>query len=465
MRARYAIVGLCVLFVVVTASSGPAGAAPLGNPIGGVSPTGSGSWDAPYVYDYGGGVCAMGADTATGAGQHVQFVNMSGFTSAAPGGVIDTKGSHGGVGAASGINLVSTGAIVCAGYLDGSATSYNTYASPISITAGTTIDVQGSLSGYSVMSDHHNHYGAENTSLYAPGAVTLAGGIDAGQHTNTRPRDGGTVTIQGSSGGGKAGTVSIGGSILTHGIDVDGSGSGNGGGVTINSSGDVTVSGDILNWGSRSGTNALVSITADGAAAVTGYIDSHAQSYQGNAGAVTISGSSASIDGTDVSGYSVWASVNRTSTETGGTVMLTATAGDVDVAGGFNLGTGVGGAKTNRGDLSISASGSSILGALDLNLIDQVTFDVGSVVTIDGELKGLTVDDLNKEVSGFFSINSDIYYDDDASAELSGAYDILIGGSDSGYDLNPLGAGGLIAEPAALGLIGLASLLVRRRRT
>jgi len=249
--------------------------------------------------------------------------------------------------------------------------------------------------------------------------------------------------------------------------------------ITITADGYISIGGDIL-ASPDSGVNykgGIINLTAaNGPVTVGGFIDVHAER---NVGSVTLSGTSVSINGSDGSGISVYTdSRNDTEASAGATdgndINITATSGDVTIAGGLDLSSGVNGPANNEGDLTISAvNGSITLGSLDFDLLDDVTLNASAagMVTVTGDLLGASLSGLTTD--SFLSVTSDVLYDKDVAANsyLSGStYDIWLGGSESQYDLRPLPTTvALIPEPStlliwALGLPGLLGLHVLRRR-
>ena len=204
-------------------------------------------------------------------------------------------------------------------------------------------------------------------------------------------------------------------------------------------------------------------MTADGAVVVDGYLDTQGPRQTDTAGDVTISGFSVSINGNN-SGISVstkGVDDGRASPRyAGGEISITATGGNVDVAGGFDA-SGCG-----KGSLTISAtSGSILLDSLDLSLVGQVsllasptTVEIDALTTLDTDWSGGTVG--SGDFTGFYDVSSDVYYDPASSPGLTGTYTIdeQNGDGDAGFDLIP--------EPgsAVLVVLGLPLVIRRRRR-
>jgi len=332
--------------------------------------------------------------------------------------------------------------------------------SDITITAAGVISVVNSVEAFTSEPGGVNNPGGKIRLTANGGDITLGGDLDTHR---------GSVFANDIVISAPAGNVDIGGFVSTDSIRDSAP-------ITITADGYISIGGDIL-ASPDSGVaykGGIINLTAaNGPVTVGGFIDVHAER---NVGSVTISGTSVSINGTDGSGISVYTdSRNDTETSAGATdgndINITATSGDVTIAGGLDLSSGLNGPANNEGDLTISAvNGSIILGALDFDLMHNVTLDAG-LVTVTGDLLSANLIG-GVSTDSFFSVTSDVLYDKDVAANnyLSGStYDIWLSGSESQYDLRPLPtAAGVIPEPStlliwALGLLGLG-LYGRRRR-
>jgi hypothetical protein len=156
----------------------------------------------------------------------------------------------------------------------------------------------------------------------------------------------------------------------------------------------------------------------------------------------------------------------RSNGDSPGNISIVDITGDINITGSLDLhGSGQG------GNLTLRCGEQIFLASLDLSLMETVTFETGGHPVYDWVW--VQSEPLNLGISGsgvtqFTSVNSHVYYTD-AAGGLSGTYNIITGGSDSGWDLMPLAVGEEppvplpVSEPAGLGLIGLVLLRLRKR--
>jgi MYXO-CTERM domain-containing protein len=493
---NYARILTAALIVAYGCSCAVAGTVTMGsdttlyNDIGSVSAAGT-------SYDFDGDDLDMAAFGISGAGKPFSLDNLGdtngdgsgvSVTYNGSGGVIDTidpaattTGGHVTIGAsgsvalnavktwASGsdngekyggnVNITAGGAVVVADYIKtGEHDAYKSNGGDVTIT-GSSITINGSYSGVqSIETDCDRGYkGSRNAGdiyLYTSGPVTLAKGISAAGDYNSATNqhsNGGDVTVQQNAGGGDAGAVWIGGDIDVRSLSLETGGPGAGGNVTISSSSQIDIDGSILS-SSVYGKTPQVVLHADGYTDVDGYIDIYRQSAkQGSFTGVDVEGTSVDLRGQNANGYSV-RTRNPRSGYHAGDVIMDASAGDLELAGGLDLYS-----PSNPGHATLSATGDITLGSLDLSLVEYVSLESGPTTSyITGDLLGFVEGESKLRSSGV------VYYNPNADGSgylNSDTFPLTNGGT-----LEPLATTGAIPEPAGLGLLGLALLGLRRRR-
>jgi hypothetical protein len=244
---------------------------------------------------------------------------------------------------------------------------------------------------------------------------------------------------------------------------------------------DATTRGD--NWG-KPGSVTLIgdldnTVEPAGALAVNNiytYNPETSDRYRSNAKPITIAGY------TNVTVGNMSCYYGHLSYYSGGNISIARIAGDIKVTGAIDTSAGSAGDVTmatesdsggsitingaidldatntnNEGDLSLTSDYRITLGSLNAGLIRNITFSVPEAarknwhwVKINSEPAGFTVtvddpqegDNVNNIV-GFHSVNSHVYYrNTNGETGLNGDYDIIVGDTDSGWNLIDLGPAG-----------------------
>jgi hypothetical protein len=192
--------------------------------------------------------------------------------------------------------------------------------------------------------------------------------------------------------------------------------------------------------GSTYGEGKPITLIASGALSVGGYLSAE-QSQTGSGGsggAVTLTGTTVTVSGS-LNGLSINSSAKSDyASNVGGDIRVTATAGDLTLAGGVDAShpTGV----SRRGAVALSApSGSITIGSLDYNKFKSIAIQAGGLVIVTGTITNFPVNESLKTItfpSGSV-ISNHIFYDPsyNAAIPLVGTYDIYVAGSPTVYKL------------------------------
>jgi len=372
------------------------------------------------------------------------------------------------------------------GAIDSSALQYKGAGGGVTVIAGGGADITigQDANNWSVNASSYRQNEGGNVLLQTGGNVTLAGGIDTrgGKYTNGDGKKSGDVTINGGS---RAGDVSIGGSILTN-TGRHSEVSGLGGDVNVEAT-SLAVSGNIVTWGAQGnfsgnpggrGGNVDVDVTGD--CIVTGYIDTrqtYNNQYTSAGGRVAITADHIRVEGVDGSGRSIvtenvhggpqrsllpdQANVRLIGTDSsteyydgaltdpdnpaheplGGDTSSVYVAGDIV--------TSYGGQAGSEGNITVEAVGIWLGGDLVTNPtyadidIDYGVADYGVVTHLYEQGSWVQWDGSSAHLRTYTGDTVTF----DATVPYAGA------------------GGGVIPEPAGLGLVGLALLALRRRRS
>ena len=377
------------------------------------------------------------------------------------------------------------------GAIDSSAAQYKGAGGAVTAIAGGGADITiGKDAGnWSVNASSYRQNEGGNVLLQTGGNVTLAGGIDSrgGMYTNGDGKKSGNITINGGS---RAGDVTIGGSILTN-TGRSSSASGLGGDVNVEAA-SLTVSGNIVTWGKQGnfggnpggrGGNVDVDVTGD--CTVTGYIDTrqlYNDKYTSAGGRVAIEADHIRVEGVDGSGRSIvtenvygaplrslrpdQANVRLIGTDSS-TEYYNGTMTDPDDPGQAPLGgdtssvyvagdivTSYGGQASSLGNVTIEAVGIWLGG--DVVLKDPQGRTTAQTVDIDYGVADHGV------VTHLYERGSWVQWDGVSAHLRTYTGDTVTFDATVPY----AGAGaGIIPEPGVLSLLGIASLLTRRRRS
>ena len=244
----------------------------VGDVIGSISPTGSGTTADPFVYDFDGDDLDMAGFDILGAGKSFRFEDLGmdaggrSIQHSGDGGVLDVSNSSGdggwitieaGAGAVElasidssgddgGMVLISSGSLLIEGE-DGGGMSVNT-SSPFAFAGKITFEVNGpvTLFGGIDASGGLGHISITDKSGQPSDSISIGGDIN----TSTASADGGRVLLNGQ-------TVEVQGSILTH------SGEDTGGRVTILGPQGVNVQGGIVTHSDAGSGAVALSATND----------------------------------------------------------------------------------------------------------------------------------------------------------------------------------------------------------
>jgi hypothetical protein len=155
------------------------------------------------------------------------------------------------------------------------------------------------------------------------------------------------------------------------------------------------------------------------------------------------------IGGQDANGRSVDSSAtDATYGYNGGAISITASNGDIAVAGGLRARRGS--ASYTHGNLTLSApNGSITVGSLDAAVVNQIYLQAGHAITVTGVLTNFTVSESPKKftfpTSGSAVSGDIVYYSRWNSAiPLAGTYDIYIAGAPTGFKLKDASVAGTL---------------------
>jgi hypothetical protein len=327
-------------------------------------------------------------------------------------------------------------------------------AADYTVGGGVTVQSPGGIalngtngSGYAIDSSSTtpnagNRYSGGDVTLVATGGVSLtAGGI------RTQGRAGGRIWITDGAGG-SAGNVTIAGNLdaasTANFSDRNGSVQVRGATVTI-ASNVVTASGYQTSPGQP------ITLVASGPLSVGGYLTAEQSftSFGGSGGAVSLTGTTVTVSGS-LGGLSIDTSAAFDwSSNVGGDIRVTATAGNVTLAGGVDAShpTGV----SRRGAVALSApSGSISIGSLDANKFKSISLQAAaaSAVYVTGVLTNFTVSESPKKFTfpSGCAVGSDIYYSSirNSAIPLTGTYDIYVDSTPTPYKLRDTSARGTV---------------------
>jgi hypothetical protein len=214
----------------------------------------------------------------------------------------------------------------------------------------------------------------------------------------------------------------------------------------------VSVTGNVLTGtGSTYGEGKPITLIASGALSVGGYLaaDQSFTNKTGSGGAVSLTGTTVTVSGS-LGGVSINTSTKTDySSNVGGDIRVTATAGNVTLAGGVDAShpTGV----SRRGAVALSApSGSISIGSLDAARFKTIALQPGASqsVYVTGVLTNFTVSESPKRFT--FPTNcvvgGDIWYRSkyNTAIPLLGTYDIYVAGAGTGYRLKDMSGSGTV---------------------
>jgi len=388
---------------------------------------------------------------------------------------------------AGGAVTVDNGAGV--GAIDSSAAEYKGAGGNVTVIAGGGADITigKNASNWSVNASSYRQNKGGNVLLQTSGNATLAGGVDTrgARYTDGDGKKSGDVTINGGS---RAGDVSIGGSILTN-TGRHSSTSGLGGDVSVEAA-SLAVSGNIVTWGNQGnfggnpggrGGNVDVDVTGD--CTVTGYIDTrqtYNNQYTSAGGRVAITADHIRVEGVDGSGRSIvtenvhggpqrslrpdQANVRLIGTDSS-TEYYNGAMSDPDDPAQAPLGgdtssvyvagdivTSYGGQASSLGNVTVEAVGIWLGG--DVILKDPQGKTSAQTIDIDYGVADYGV------VTHLYERGSWVQWDGVSAHLRTYTGDAVTFDATVPY----AGAGGLLVpEPAALGLLGLAALAIRKR--
>jgi hypothetical protein len=327
-------------------------------------------------------------------------------------------------------------------------------AADYTVGGGVTVQSPGGIalngtngSGYAIDSSSTtptagNRYSGGDVTLVATGGVSLtAGGI------RTQGRAGGRIWITDGAGG-SAGNVTIAGNLdaasTANFSDRNGSVQVRGATVTI-ASNVVTAS------GYENSPGRPITLVASGPLSVGGYLTAEQSytSFGGSGGAVSLTGTTVTVSGS-LGGLSIDTSAAFDwSSNVGGDIRVTATAGNLTLAGGVDASHPTGASR--RGAVALSApSGSISIGSLDANKFKSISLQAAaaSAVYVTGVLTNFTVSESPKKFTfpSGCAAGSDIYYSSirNSAIPLTGTYDIYVASTPTGYKLRDASARGTV---------------------
>jgi hypothetical protein len=315
-----------------------------------------------------------------------------------------------------------------AGRIDTSTTASFTVGGGVTVQAAGGITLNGANgSGYAIDSSSTtptivNRYSGGEVTLMTSGGVSLsAGGV------RTEGKTGGRIWITDGAGG-SAGNVSIAGNLYAasteNSSDRDGS-------VQVRGAA-VTIAGNVVTTASGTDTPGKpITLIASGPLSVGGYLaaeQSRTANFGGSGGAVTLSGTTVTVSGSlsDLS-INTSAKINYGS-NVGGDIQVTATAGDLTLAGGVDASHPSG--VSRRGAVALSAPGGNILvGSLDASKFKSISVAAGGTVRVTGVITNFTKTETPAKTITFPAnsvIGNDIYYETDQNTAypLTGDYAI-----------------------------------------
>jgi hypothetical protein len=327
-------------------------------------------------------------------------------------------------------------------------------AADYTVGGGVTVQSPGGIalngtngSGYAIDSSSTtptagNRYSGGDVTLVATGGVSLtAGGI------RTQGRAGGRIWITDGAGG-SAGNVTIAGNLdaasTANFSDRNGSVQVRGATVTI-ASNVVTAS------GYENSPGRPITLVASGPLSVGGYLTAEQSytSFGGSGGAVSLTGTTVTVSGS-LGGLSIDTSAAFDwSSNVGGDIRVTATAGNLTLAGGVDASHPTGASR--RGAVALSApSGSISIGSLDANKFKSISLQAAaaSAVYVTGVLTNFTVSESPKKFTfpSGCDAGSDIYYSSirNSAIPLTGTYDIYVDSTPTLYKLRDTSARGTL---------------------
>jgi hypothetical protein len=356
----------------------------------------------------------------TTAGRSVVLTNLAALTDSAAGRIDTSTAADYTVGG--GVTVQSPGGIALNG----------TNGSGYAIDSSSTTPTAG------------NRYSGGDVTLVATGGVSLtAGGI------RTQGRAGGRIWITDGAGG-SAGNVTIAGNLdaasTANFSDRNGSVQVRGATVTI-ASNVVTAS------GYQNSPGQPITLVASGPLSVGGYLTAEQSftSFGGSGGAVSLTGTTVTVSGS-LGGLSIDTSAAFDfSSNVGGDIRVTATAGNLTLAGGVDASHPSGASR--RGAVALSApNGAITVGSLDASKVKSFTFVTGPdsihVVQVSGVLTNFTVTESPKRfhLPAGSTLDGDIYYQaaNNTTIPLTGTYDIYVDSTPTPYKLRDTSVRGTV---------------------